>query len=245
MAVATLCCGRSRMRSWRRSTGSTRIPLYLKGCKLDPALRATASFSDLADRDAWIVVTPAQHMRAVLSRLPCPEMPLVLCSKGIEEGTRQDAARGGARGLPDLADRRPLRSVLRARGRRGASHRGHPGVRGPRAGRAASRTIELARLPHLSQRRRRRRGGRRSGQERARDRLRNRRGPPSRPERARRADRARLHGNDPLRAGQGRAARDACRPRRASATSSSPVRRRARAISRSARGSARAGRWPS
>ena len=62
-------------------------PVYLKGCRLDPALRATASFSDLADRDAWIVVTPAQHMRAVLSRLPCPKMPLVLCSKGIEEGT--------------------------------------------------------------------------------------------------------------------------------------------------------------
>ncbi|MEO7602211.1 MAG: NAD(P)H-dependent glycerol-3-phosphate dehydrogenase [Sphingomicrobium sp.] len=62
-------------------------PVYLKGCKLDPAVRATASFSDLGDCDAWIVVTPAQHMRAVLSRTPCPDMPLVLCSKGIEEGT--------------------------------------------------------------------------------------------------------------------------------------------------------------
>jgi glycerol-3-phosphate dehydrogenase (NAD(P)+) len=62
-------------------------PVYLKGCRLDPSLRATASFSDLEDRDAWIVVTPAQHMRAVLSRLPCPNMPLVLCSKGIEEGS--------------------------------------------------------------------------------------------------------------------------------------------------------------
>ena len=62
-------------------------PVYLKGCKLDPAVRATASFSDLGTCDAWIVVTPAQHMRAVLSRMPCPDMPLVLCSKGIEEGT--------------------------------------------------------------------------------------------------------------------------------------------------------------
>ena len=62
-------------------------PVYLKGCSLDPSLRATSAFSDLADRDAWIVVTPAQHMRAVLSRLACPNMPLVLCSKGIEEGT--------------------------------------------------------------------------------------------------------------------------------------------------------------
>ena len=62
-------------------------PVYLKGCKLEPTLRATTAFSDLADRDAWIVVTPAQHMRAVLLRLPCPNMPLVLCSKGIEEGS--------------------------------------------------------------------------------------------------------------------------------------------------------------
>lgn len=62
-------------------------PVYLKGCKLDPAIRATGSFSDLQQCDAWLVVTPAQHMRAVLKRMPCPNMPLVLCSKGIEEGS--------------------------------------------------------------------------------------------------------------------------------------------------------------
>lgn len=62
-------------------------PVYLKGQKLDPAIRATASFSDLATCDAWLIVTPTQHMRAVLSRSPCPDMPLVLCSKGIEESS--------------------------------------------------------------------------------------------------------------------------------------------------------------
>lgn len=60
-------------------------PVYLKGIKLDPAIRATSNFSDLASADAWLVVTPAQHMRAVLGRSPCPKMPLILCSKGIEE----------------------------------------------------------------------------------------------------------------------------------------------------------------
>ena len=60
-------------------------PIYLKGIKLDPAIRATSNFSDLASADAWLVVTPAQHMRAVLGRSPCPKMPLILCSKGIEE----------------------------------------------------------------------------------------------------------------------------------------------------------------
>ena len=62
-------------------------PIYLKGLKLDPAIRATSNFADLAEADAWLVVTPAQHMRSVLQRSPCPEKPLVLCSKGIEEQT--------------------------------------------------------------------------------------------------------------------------------------------------------------
>lgn len=62
-------------------------PVYLKGLKLDPAIRATSNFTDLKSVDAWLVVTPAQHMRAVLSRSPCPNMPLILCSKGIEEGS--------------------------------------------------------------------------------------------------------------------------------------------------------------
>jgi glycerol-3-phosphate dehydrogenase (NAD(P)+) len=64
-------------------------PVYLKGLKLSPSIRATANFSDLTRADAWLVVTPAQHMRAVLSRSPCPGKPLVLCSKGIEEGSGQ------------------------------------------------------------------------------------------------------------------------------------------------------------
>ncbi len=64
-------------------------PVYLKGLKLSPAIRATSNFSELAEADAWLVVTPAQHMRAVLSRAPCPNMPLILCSKGIEEGSGQ------------------------------------------------------------------------------------------------------------------------------------------------------------
>ncbi len=62
-------------------------PVYLKGLKLEPAIRATSNFSDLAEADAWLVVTPAQHMRAVLGRSPCPNMPLILCSKGIEESS--------------------------------------------------------------------------------------------------------------------------------------------------------------
>ena len=64
-------------------------PVYLRGQKLNPAIRATSNFSELSSCDAWLVVTPAQHMRAVLARAPCPKMPLILCSKGIEEGSGQ------------------------------------------------------------------------------------------------------------------------------------------------------------
>jgi glycerol-3-phosphate dehydrogenase (NAD(P)+) len=62
-------------------------PVYLKGVKLDPAVRATGNFSELAGCDVLLVVTPAQHMRAVLEHVPCPGIPLVLCSKGIEESS--------------------------------------------------------------------------------------------------------------------------------------------------------------
>ena len=60
-------------------------PVYLKGLKLDPAIRATGDFAELASADAWLLVTPAQHMRSVLGQAACSGKPLVLCSKGIEE----------------------------------------------------------------------------------------------------------------------------------------------------------------
>ena len=60
-------------------------PLFLAGVALEPAIRATGDIADLAECDVWLVVTPAQHMRAVLARAPDCDKPLVLCSKGIEE----------------------------------------------------------------------------------------------------------------------------------------------------------------
>ena len=58
--------------------------LFLPGIPLNPAIRATADLDEMDSCDAWIVVTPAQHMRSVLERAPAGERPLVLCSKGIE-----------------------------------------------------------------------------------------------------------------------------------------------------------------
>jgi glycerol-3-phosphate dehydrogenase (NAD(P)+) len=58
---------------------------FLPGIPLNEAIRATSDLADLDNCDAWIVVTPAQHMRSVLERASAGERPLLLCSKGIEE----------------------------------------------------------------------------------------------------------------------------------------------------------------
>ena len=60
-------------------------PVFLPGRALDPAIRASGDLAELAECEAWLVVTPAQHMRPVLEAAPVGNRPLVLCSKGIEE----------------------------------------------------------------------------------------------------------------------------------------------------------------
>jgi glycerol-3-phosphate dehydrogenase (NAD(P)+) len=59
--------------------------VFLPGLSLNEAIRATSDIDDLAETDAWLVVTPAQHMRRVLETAPECDKPIVLCSKGIEE----------------------------------------------------------------------------------------------------------------------------------------------------------------
>lgn len=61
---------------------------FLAGVPLSPDIRATADPADLAGVDALLVVSPAQHVRAVLSGMDIGGTPLVLCAKGIEAGTR-------------------------------------------------------------------------------------------------------------------------------------------------------------
>ena len=58
---------------------------FLTGVPLSPAIRATSDLGELDACDAWLLVTPAQHMRSVLERAGDCDKPLVLCSKGIEE----------------------------------------------------------------------------------------------------------------------------------------------------------------
>lgn len=65
---------------------------FLPGVALDEAITATNTLADMADRDAILLVTPAQALRDVAGKL-CrhvgPERPLIICSKGIERGSAQ------------------------------------------------------------------------------------------------------------------------------------------------------------
>lgn len=65
-------------------------PTYLPGVRLDPAIEATSQLSKVAACDALLIVSPAQHLRNVLGKLR-PDVrdgqPLVLCCKGIEQGS--------------------------------------------------------------------------------------------------------------------------------------------------------------
>jgi glycerol-3-phosphate dehydrogenase (NAD(P)+) len=64
--------------------------IFLKGVPLDPLIRATGDLSDLAGSDLILAVPPAQHMRATLGAFAAHArdgLPILLCSKGVEQGT--------------------------------------------------------------------------------------------------------------------------------------------------------------
>jgi glycerol-3-phosphate dehydrogenase (NAD(P)+) len=64
--------------------------LFLPGVALDPAIRATGDFVDLARSDLVLAVAPAQHLRATLAAFgPTaePGLPILLCAKGVEQGS--------------------------------------------------------------------------------------------------------------------------------------------------------------
>lgn len=76
-------------------------PVYLAGVPLAPSIRATGNLDDLHACDALLVVTPAQHVRTMLSGLNAAGKPLVLCSKGIEAGTQLLVSEVAAQAQPD------------------------------------------------------------------------------------------------------------------------------------------------
>ncbi len=63
---------------------------YLGGIALPAGLEATADIAAMGAADAVLLVTPAQHLRTIAGTLAPhlgDEVPVVICSKGIEQGS--------------------------------------------------------------------------------------------------------------------------------------------------------------
>ena len=77
---------------------------FLPGVTLDAGIRAVSQPQDLAGRDLYLNVTPAQHLRSSL-RAFAPVVsagtPMVLCAKGIEQGSLKLMTEVLAETLPD------------------------------------------------------------------------------------------------------------------------------------------------
>ena len=70
--------------------GARENPIFLPGVTLDAAVRATHEMADLAGCDIVLAVAPAQHLRSALTALSPHArrgLPVLLCSKGVEQGT--------------------------------------------------------------------------------------------------------------------------------------------------------------
>jgi glycerol-3-phosphate dehydrogenase (NAD(P)+) len=65
-------------------------PIFLPGVALDPAIAATSDLAEAAAADALVLVAPAQHLRTLASALAAhlpAGLPVLICTKGIEERT--------------------------------------------------------------------------------------------------------------------------------------------------------------
>jgi glycerol-3-phosphate dehydrogenase (NAD(P)+) len=73
--------------------------LFLPGAVLAETIRATGAIAEMAGCEIVLLVTPAQHLGAVLGGLPSFPRDLVLCAKGIEASSGRlmsEVARGAA-----------------------------------------------------------------------------------------------------------------------------------------------------
>ncbi len=78
--------------------------VFLPGIPLEPLIRATGRLSDLAGSDLVLAVPPAQHMRATLAAFATatrPGLPILLCSKGVEQSSLKLMTQVLAESLPD------------------------------------------------------------------------------------------------------------------------------------------------
>jgi glycerol-3-phosphate dehydrogenase (NAD(P)+) len=61
--------------------------LFLPSAALAPGIRATSRLADAGECEILLLVTPAQHLAAIMGQMPALPRDLVLCAKGIEAAT--------------------------------------------------------------------------------------------------------------------------------------------------------------
>jgi glycerol-3-phosphate dehydrogenase (NAD(P)+) len=80
--------------------------VFLPGVKLDAPVTATGDFADLGEADLILNVTPAQHLRGSLTAF-APHaragVPMLLCAKGVEQGSLKLMTEVLAEALPAAA----------------------------------------------------------------------------------------------------------------------------------------------
>jgi glycerol-3-phosphate dehydrogenase (NAD(P)+) len=81
-------------------------PTFLPGVTLDPVIDATTELADLSPCDFILAVAPAQYLRSTLAAL-APHVragvPILLCAKGVEQGTLCLMTEVLAQTIPDAA----------------------------------------------------------------------------------------------------------------------------------------------
>ncbi len=70
-------------------TASGENSMFLPGVRLASAIHATGSIAEAAQAKILLIVAPAQHLRSVLGAIPAQGQTLILCTKGIEQGSGQ------------------------------------------------------------------------------------------------------------------------------------------------------------
>jgi glycerol-3-phosphate dehydrogenase (NAD(P)+) len=81
-------------------------PLFLPGVSLAAEVAATTDLISLAGRDLLLAVVPAQHLRSALRELTAhvrAGQPIVLCAKGVEQGSLKLMAQVLAETIPQAA----------------------------------------------------------------------------------------------------------------------------------------------
>ena len=78
-------------------------PAYLPGVRLEDGVEPTHDPADLAGAELVLAACPAQHMRATLAAFAphlAPSAPVVLCAKGVEQGSLRLMSEVAAEVLP-------------------------------------------------------------------------------------------------------------------------------------------------